>query len=163
MIRWRPALILVPKRAALRACALLAATVAALPACSPVFSFQTSDKRLGIGRTQMEARLGALLDARGFHSIGLSDRATGDIGCGGSAPDRTTFEKQWRGTNFLAAYHWVWVHQFSCDGVWHVVIISSRNADAEAADLRDALLEEFRAEIASGGLRVDTRCRLALE
>lgn len=163
MISRRPALVLMPMRTALRAFALMVATVTALPGCSPIFTFQTSDRRPEVDRKRLQERLGALVDARGFRSIGFTDRATGDIGCGRGAPDRTTFEKEWRGTRFLATYHWVWVHEFSCDGVWHVVIVSSRNADKEAADLRDVLSEEFRAEIASGWLYVDTGCRLALE
>jgi hypothetical protein len=111
----------------------------------------------------VQERLGALLDTQGFQAIGFSDRATGDIGCGRSAPDRTTFEKEWRDRGFLATHHWVWVHEFSCEGAWHVVIVSSANSERDAAELRDALSAEFAPEITSGTLHVETGCRLALE
>lgn len=135
-----------------------------LPGCSPIYTFQfASDAQSEIDRTRLKARLGALLGARGFRTIGLTDQATGDIGCGRNATDRTTFETAWRDKSFMPTHRSVWVHEFSCDGVWHVVIVSSRNADREAALLREALLTEFTPEIATGGLHVDTGCRLALE
>jgi hypothetical protein len=143
---------------------LMGMTIPALGGCSPIYIFQfSSDMRHEIDATDLKARLGALLDARGFRSIGFTDRATGEIGCGRNAPDRTTFEKAWGATSFMATHRWVWVHEFSCEGAWRVVVVSSRSADREAAELRDALSAEFDPEIAAGGLHVEAGHRLALE
>jgi hypothetical protein len=71
--------------------------------------------------------------------------------------------KEWRDTGFCSSYHWVWVHEFSCDGKWQFVIVSSTNAERQAAQLRDALSEEFAREVASGVLAVKTRHRFPLE
>ena len=163
MTNQRPVRVSLSMRKNARRYALMAAIVAVLSGCSPIFAFRTSDKRPEEDRVRLQERLRNLVEARGFHSIGFADRATGDIGCGRSAPDRTTFEKEWRGAGLLASHQRVWVHGFSCKGVWHVVIVSSRNADREAANLRDGISEEFGPEIAAGGLHFDTRCRLALE
>jgi len=143
---------------------LISATVLAWTGCSPVYVFRRPvDDRLDRGSNSMRKRLHALLSSRGFRAIGRSDRATGDIGCGRSAPDRTTFEKGWRDTGVLGSDHWVWVHEFSCKDTSFVVIVSSTNAEREAAKLRDTLLAEFARESASGTLRVVTRHRFALE
>ena len=143
---------------------LASALLALLPSCSPIYSFQfPSTRQPGSDATEMRARLEALLQSQGFQSLGPGDRASGDIGCGRTAPDRTTYEKGWRATGFLASDHWLWVHEFECDGAWWVVIVSSSNAGQPAAQLRDAVSAEFSREIASGALRLETRYRIALE
>jgi hypothetical protein len=135
-----------------------------LSGCSPIYTFTLpANAESHFDTKPLRARVDTLLSMRGFRAMGSTDRATGDIGCGRDAPDRTTFEKQWRQGGFLATYHWVWVQEFFCEGAWHIVIVSSTNAEREAAELRDALSVEFAPEIRSGTLRVQTRYRIALE
>jgi hypothetical protein len=137
---------------------MVSAAAIVLSGCSPVYMVRSNSDG-----NSLHLRLKRFLDVQGFQRIGLSERATGDIGCGGSAPDRTTFQKEWRDSGIFTTYHWVWIHEFSCNGVWHAAILSSRNADRQATDLRDALLTEFASEVASGMLHVDTRYRFAFE
>lgn len=143
---------------------IAAGSIAVLPSCSPVYSFRIPPRVLADAlAAPLAARLDAFLESKGFEPLGQTDRATGDIGCGRNAADRSTFEKEWRDSGFVAEYHWVWVHQFSCKGEWQVMIVSSTNAEREAAELRDALSSEFSPEISSGTMRVETRHRFALE
>ena len=144
----------------LRSCVVV--TLAALLGCSSIYTFESRPRR---GATEIDdaaarERLQKTLIAAGFHSIGSSSRATGDLGCGRDASDRHSFQ---RATTGFLSHKWVWVHEFSCDGVWHVVIISSRDADPQAAEVRERVAAEFAPEIAVGTLHVDTRHRFLFE
>ncbi len=119
--------------------------------CSPVYSFRVLNTDQAVSALDpINKRVDGFLAQDGFVSLGHSDVATGDIGCGRDAHDRATFQKEWRDTSWLPSYHWVWVHRFSCDGDWYLVIVSSTNAEAEASELEKALVAEFSPEISSG-------------
>jgi uncharacterized DUF497 family protein len=169
MIEWAPFLGTAKRRIVPGFSLLGGIAVVALTGCSPVYEYQVGPRSLSAGALRgietegMQARLVSLLERSEFKSIGLSQNATGDIGCGSAAQDRVTFERRWGGTGVLSAYRHVWVHEFTCEGTWHIVIISSRDAEREARELRDAVSTAFEPEINAGVLHIDTRWRLALE
>jgi len=107
-----------------------------------------------------QTHLSSFLADHGFDDLGFSQRAAGATGCGWDSPDRTTFQRYWEES---LASHWVWVHEFTCEGKWNVVIVSSRGGEEDAEVLRDQLSKEFAPEIASGVMVVKDRWRIALE
>ncbi len=138
--------------------------VGVLGGCSPVYWFhipEAAPNTLSI--EPISRRIDPLLQRNGFVALGRTDVATGDIECGRDAKDRSTFEKEWRDSTWLPSYRWIWVHRFSCDDAWYLVIVSSTNAEQQAADLRNALSVEFSHEISSGIMHVRTRHRVPLE
>ena len=132
-----------------------------LSGCSPVYWLSSAPP--DIAMSSSKRHVVSLLEQHGFMPQGRSDLASGDIKCGRRAPDRTTFLKEWKDQGFLVEYHRLVVHEFTCDGAWHVVIVASPNSLPEAKDLRDTLSAEFSDEIASGTMVVKTRYRLPLE
>lgn len=140
----------------------LAVHLLLLPGCSPTYWFlMPASARTEIARSESE--LASLLEEGGFTDLGATDRATGDIGCGRRSTQRRTFGRDWRKPGLIARYESVLVHSFVCEGRWQVVIISSRGAESDAEQLRDTLLSEFAEPIETGAMRVESRCRIALE
>lgn len=135
-----------------------------LVACSPVYRFQTpAPEGLNADQRRMRAQLAEVLRGQGFQNMGAYYRASGDLGCGRAAPDRQTFQKSWRGeTLWMPSFSWVWVQEFSCDGHWSAVILTS-GADEQAEALRELLDTTFADDLAAGRLTLETRHRLALE
>ena len=140
---------------------IASAFAAHLAACSPIHSFALrSDTHAASNIEEMRARLDAFLRHRGFESLGRSDRMSGHLGCGETATDRTTYEKEWRDTGL---YHWIWVSEFTCGSEWRAVVLSSDNAEDQAAELSDELSAEFSQEIASHVLTRTNGYRSSLE
>ena len=132
--------------------------------CSPVYWFQTpTPEGLNADQRRMRAQLAEVLRGQGFQNRGAYYRASSDLACGLDAPDRQTFQKSWRGeTLWMPSFSWVWVQDFSCDGHWSAVILTS-GADEQAEALRALLDTTFADDIAAGRLTLETTHRLALE
>jgi hypothetical protein len=146
----------------MRSCAyaLLVGILAVLSGCAPVYVFRVPSD-VQADTTSLQARLREFLESKGLEPIGRSEAMVGPTGCGRGAPDRNAFGRFWQdswGINRRLV-----VHEFTCDGAWQIVIISSTDAEAEARQLRDGLKAEFASEIASGSVQVETRCRTAFE
>jgi len=126
--------------------------------CAPVYVFSVDTRTLPESqREKMVARLLVVLHAHGYRWLGAARRALGPIGCGQDAADRETFEKD------VGLAGWVWAHQFTCETVWHTVIVCSEGAVGEAQYLRDEIAEEFEYELAIGLLKLNTKYRVVLE
>jgi hypothetical protein len=138
---------------------LLCAMLGMLSACSPMYVF-TFRPRVAQASRDLPERLEKYLVMHGFKALGRSDVLTGELGCGQDAPNRTTFEREWYYWGYIRVV--VIVHQFHCDSVWYVVILT-REGDTEAAALRDALCKLFAPEIQSGAMRLKGGWRIQLE
>ncbi|MEO8605190.1 MAG: hypothetical protein ABI629_21660, partial [bacterium] len=129
-----------------------------LSGCASTYWFHTpAPPVVAPGAVSLPTQLAAVLTAEGFQSIGKSALGTGDLGCGETASDRQTFQKQWpEGSLFGPSQTTVWVHEFTCNQLWYAVIVSS-GVDSHAQLLRDVLMDRFAKPLKAGSLIVETK------
>jgi hypothetical protein len=130
-----------------------------LTGCAPVYIFQVPEAEPDIAL--LRSRLREVLAKNDLQSVGRSDAMVGAIGCGRDSPDRNTSMRMWQDS--WGINRRITVHDFTCDGKWQVMVVSSTDAHQAADELRKQIEIAFGSEIESGIVRVRKRCRPAFE
>lgn len=134
--------------------------IALLAGCSAVYRLKAPPTAVPEEVTSYRARLEHVLEVNGYETAGPAPSRAYECDAPGETVVFVKFTHDPRDSRRVRAI------EYACPEAWSVVVMSTpwtTNAGDWAAELRDALEQEFAAEIAVGALRFETRHRVPLE